>query len=133
METTGIADLDFDAFDNDPRLENIPRCSDCHALIRPHVLWFDEFYTGHVDFQWSQVIEAASTMRLLLAVGTSFSVGVTQLLLDAAYSRRVRVIIVDPNADNESTGARITNIFEKAELLLPTVCSSLMEDHAGSV
>jgi NAD-dependent deacetylase len=132
-ETIGIADLDFDAFDKDPRLENIPRCSECDALIRPHVLWFDEFYTGHVDFQWSRVIEAASTMRLLLAVGTSFSVGVTQLLLEAAYSRRVPIIIVDPNADNESTGPRITNIFEKAELLLPVVCSSLMEDHAGSV
>jgi len=95
--------------------------------MRPHVLWFDELYTSHLDFQWPRVVEASCKMGLLLAIGTSFAVGVTELLLTAAHSRRVPVITIDPNADNASTAPNTIRILERAELLLPILCNSLNE------
>lgn len=57
-----------------------PRCHACGALMRPHVLWFDELYTSHHEYQWSKVRPACGHLRLVLAIGTSFSVGVTDLV-----------------------------------------------------
>jgi len=51
-ETVAMVDLDFSAFEQEPRLEAIPCCPRCHSLMRPHVLWFDEMYTSHVDYRW---------------------------------------------------------------------------------
>ena len=53
-----ISGVDFDGFDRDPRAATIPRCSQCDGLMRPHVLWFDEFYTSHPDYHWPRLVEA---------------------------------------------------------------------------
>ena len=47
----------------------LPRCPDCGEVLRQHVLWFDEFYADHDDYQWPRVQAAASSMKLLLFVG----------------------------------------------------------------
>ncbi len=39
--------LDAAAFMGDPSLDTLPRCPECEAPLRPHVLWFDEFYGDH--------------------------------------------------------------------------------------
>ena len=31
--------------------ESLPHCSLCGELLRPHVLWFDEYYDAHADYQ----------------------------------------------------------------------------------
>jgi NAD-dependent deacetylase len=124
-ETVAMADLDFSAFERRPRLEAIPCCLRCHSLMRPHVLWFDEVYTGHIDYRWSTVVEACDHMRLVLAVGTSFSVGVTDWVALAASQRRVPIFIVDPSATPAPAGLRAVHLREKAEELLPMVAESL--------
>jgi len=92
------ADFDLAKFEKDPCDENLPRCPRCHAVMRQHVLWFDEYYDSHQDYQWSRVLEASADCAAVLFVGTSFSVGVTDLILRAALSRDVPVLSVDPAA-----------------------------------
>ncbi len=91
------ADVDLTAFRADPIDARVPRCPACGELLRQHVLWFDEYYTGHRDYQWARVLAAASSAALVVFVGTSFSVGVTQLVLEAAQERTIPVFAIDPN------------------------------------
>jgi len=124
-ETVAVVDLDFSAFNQEPRLETIPCCPRCHSLMRPHVLWFDEMYIDHVDYRWSTVTEVCDRMNLVLAVGTSFSVGVTDWVARTARQRRVPTFIVDPGATSTPAGLRAMHLREKAEELLPMVAQSL--------
>jgi NAD-dependent deacetylase len=94
--------------------------------MRPHVLWFDEMYTGHVDYRWPAVTKACERIGLVLAVGTSFSVGVTELVALAANQRRAPMFIVDPSAAPSPPRLRAVHVREKAEELLPAVTASLM-------
>lgn len=93
--------------------------------MRPHVLWFDEMYTGHTGYRWSTVTEACERMDLILAVGTSFSVGVTELVGLAANQRRAPLFIVDPSAAPGPPGLHAVHVREKAEELLPAVAATL--------
>jgi NAD-dependent protein deacetylase/lipoamidase len=124
-ETVAVADLDFSAFEREPQLEAIPRCPQCRSLMRPHVLWFDELYTSHVDYRWSSVMEACDHIGLVLAAGTSFSVGVTDWVALKASQRRAPMFIVDPSAAPPLSGSDAVHVREKAEELLPIVVEKL--------
>jgi NAD-dependent deacetylase len=117
------AQVDLAAFLANPIDANVPRCPACGELLRQHVLWFDEYYTGHQDYQWRRVLEAASTAALVVFVGTSFSVGVTQLVLEAAQDRGVPVFSIDPAA-RASPG--IIGIAAAAEVTLAEVCRAVV-------
>jgi NAD-dependent deacetylase len=121
-----VAGLDFAAFEREPRVEAIPRCHRCQSLMRPHVLWFDEMYTDHVDYRWPAVTEACDRLGLVLAVGTSFSVGVTDWIGSAANQRRAPMFIVDPTAAPGRAGLHAVHVREKAEELLPLVAARLV-------
>lgn len=125
-ETVAVAELDFSAFEREPRLEAIPRCPQCHSLMRPHVLWFDELYTDHVDYRWSTITKACDRMDLVLAVGTSFSVGVTERIGSSAERRRVPMFIVDPSVAGATADFHAVHVQERAEDLLPVVAATLM-------
>lgn len=122
--TTAVADLDFQPFEREPREETIPHCPQCSHLMRPHVLWFDEYYTSHVDYRWSSVMEACERARLVLAVGTSFSVGVTDFVRTEASRRGAQMFIVDPGAPSVNDPDAV-HMREKAEELLPLVVETL--------
>ncbi len=80
--------LDVAAFMNDPSLDTLPRCPECEAPLRPHVLWFDEFYGDHDDYQWDRLLLAAAEATTIVFVGTSFSVGVTDVILQSGARHR---------------------------------------------
>jgi NAD-dependent deacetylase len=124
-ETIALADLDFTRFDQTPVEDAIPRCRACGSLMRPHVLWFDEHYGSHPAYEWPAVLEACETMTLAIAIGTSFSVGVTDLVASTAAARRVPLLIIDPEAPSIPTGPRAVHLRDKAEELLPAVCARL--------
>lgn len=117
------AEVDFARFFADPRMEHLPRCPVCGDLMRRHVLWFDEFYQEHQDYQWERVQDAAQRMDALVFVGTSFSVGVTDMFLQAALFSRIPVFSIDPSGFRPHY--RLEAIAEKAEELLPAVASRL--------
>jgi len=76
---------------------HLPRCTACGGLLRPHVLWFDEYYTEHHDYRFEEAAAAVASADVLLFVGTSFAVGITDLMLDQALARGAKLISVDPH------------------------------------
>jgi NAD-dependent deacetylase len=117
--------VDLEAFRVDPVAQRLPRCPACGALLRQHVLWFDEYYDGHADYQWSRVNDAAERADLLLFVGTSFAVGVTNLFLQSAMGRRIPALSIDPSV-TQTPHRWIQALPEKAEELLPNAMTQIL-------
>jgi NAD-dependent SIR2 family protein deacetylase len=86
------------------------------------VLWFDEFYTGHADYQYARVERAMRRCEVALFVGTSFAVGVTDNVLGACAGR-VPVWSIDPSGRAPDRAVRV--IAGKAEEVLPEVVARL--------
>ena len=117
------AAFDAERFLADPCLPTLPRCPSCGALLRQHVLWFDEVYQSHLDYRYDEVVRAARGADRVLFVGTSFSVGVTDLVLTTALRRRVPVLAIDPAAAPLPRG--VEPLRAKAEEVLPAVARAL--------
>lgn len=119
------AEIDLDAFRRRPALARLPRCPDCGELLRAHVLFFDEYYQGHEDYEFDRVAAAAEKADCLLFVGTSFSVGVTDLFLRSALLRGVPALSIDPGGAPSPAGNRLIRLAEPAEEILPQACAEL--------
>jgi NAD-dependent deacetylase len=116
-------DFDLERFLANPSTSTLPRCPSCQNVMRQHVLWFDEYYNSHCDYQWQRVLEAAASADAVLFVGTSFSVGVTDLVLRAALSRDVPALSIDPSA--KAPVANVQSLQVRAEEILPALCERL--------
>jgi NAD-dependent deacetylase len=114
--------IDITEFRKNPIDANVPKCPACGELLRQHVLWFDEFYNGHEDYQWDRVLAAAASAKLVLFVGTSFAVGVTELVTTSARQRRAPIYSIDP-AGRPQPG--VTLIAEPSEVALPALMVAL--------
>jgi NAD-dependent deacetylase len=125
VESISLDEVDFSEFDRDPRVTAIPSCPACGAPVRPHVLWFDELYVSHADYQWHVVDAAAPRIRLLICVGTSLAVGVTSFLQSAAASTEAPVFLVDPGERPRDAHRSMVHVRARAEELLPQVCGLL--------
>lgn len=112
------------AFDADPSVDTLPRCPACKAILRQHVLWFDEVYREHDDYGLERVLKANDTAAVVWFLGTSMSVGITDTLLAGALRRRVPVAIFDP-APPGGLPLGVERFAVKAEELLPEVCRRL--------
>jgi NAD-dependent deacetylase len=117
-------EADFSRFQETPAREHLPRCPACGALVRAHALLFDEYYDEHVDYGFGEVRRAAERMALALFVGTSFSVGVTDLILREALGWRLPVISIDPGA-GAPPAQGVALLRQPAEALLPAACAEL--------
>lgn len=111
---------EIEHFRANPSAENLPRCSTCRKLLRPHVLWFDEFYSDHVDYGFAIAGRATAEMSALVFVGTSLSVGITTSALEVAEARSVPTFLVDPFLE-EPPLPWMTLIRGRAEDVLPSV------------
>jgi NAD-dependent deacetylase len=118
------SDFDVSALLADPVEANVPRCPACGSFLRQHVLWFDEYYTEHADYAYARVQRAMHRCEVVLFVGTSFSVGVTDNVLSSARWR-VPVWSIDPSGERPEKEVRV--IAGKAEEVLPAVVARLRE------
>lgn len=118
------SDFDIESFLAQPDEAQLPACPLCGDILRQHVLWFDEFYGEHEDYQWERVQEAAWSASAMLFIGTSFSVGVTDLFLRQGVSRGIPLISIDP-AGGPPPFPALEILQAKAETLLPAVCHRL--------
>jgi NAD-dependent deacetylase len=116
------ADFDVTALLQDPIDANVPRCPACGSFLRQHVLWFDEYYTEHADYQYARVQQAMHHAEVVLFVGTSFSVGVTDNILSSC-KWRVPVWSIDPAG--QAPDPRVRVLAGKAEEALPEVLRRL--------
>jgi NAD-dependent deacetylase len=96
---------------------HLPECPSCGALLRPHVLWFDERYDGHRDYRIDEVLRTAKRADVILFVGTSFSVGVTEMILDTGLRRGAFLATIDPSG--RSPHRRMEVLARSAEEALP--------------
>jgi NAD-dependent deacetylase len=115
--------VDLERFLADPCEATLPRCPVCATALRQHVLWFDEYYHSHADYQFARVLDAGHAADLVLCVGTSFSVGVTDAVLQAARASGTSVLSIDPGGHPPPRG--VTALAAPAETLLPAVLREL--------
>jgi len=118
------ADIALDAFRKNPSQNTLPRCSICRAFYRQHVLWFDEMYQSHQDYGFNAVQEAACEMSAIVFVGTSFAVGVTEMLLQAAEQKQIPTFSVDPS-ERAAPRPFVQVIRQKSEAFLPRLVNAL--------
>jgi NAD-dependent SIR2 family protein deacetylase len=117
------AEFALDRFLADPSVATLPRCPCCQAVMRQHVLWFDEYYDSHRDYGWPRVLEAAAGSDAVLFVGTSFSVGVTDLILHAALERGAPVFSIDPATVAPSR--QVQSLRARSEEILPALIARI--------
>ena len=118
------ARFDITSFVDTPSVETLPRCPACNTLLRQHVLWFDEYYDEHDSYRWRDVTRAALDADLVLFVGTSFAVGVTDLYLRYALDISVPCFAIDPG-EASAPHRDVTMIREPGEDYLPSLCAAL--------
>jgi NAD-dependent deacetylase len=117
------AEVDLSAFRKEPVAANVPRCPRCGRHLRMHVLWFDEYYTAHEDYRFDDVRRAATRADVVVFVGTSFAVGVTDLVLGNARGRGVPIFNIDPTPRVDDR--RVRSVALPAEAALVEVAREL--------
>jgi NAD-dependent deacetylase len=70
-------------------------CPRCRAWLRPHVLWFDEYYDEE-NYRMDSALRAAAAADLLLVVGTSGATNLPMQIGQLAYRRGVALVDVNP-------------------------------------
>ncbi len=115
--------IDITQFLEDPVANNLPRCPRCASLVRQHVLWFDERYDQHNDYQIDRVLRALKRPGVTLFIGTSFSVGITDMILHSTLARNGRVFSIDPSG--EAPHVAVSTICVRAEEALPELVTLL--------
>jgi NAD-dependent deacetylase len=112
-------DVDFASFEAAPSAATLPRCPACGALIRAHVLWFDETYDSHDGYGFESALEAMEVADLLVFIGTSFSVGITSI----ALRTRCKRWSIDPSQARQPSGVR--HLRAAQEEALPALVAAL--------
>ena len=123
--------LEISAFRYEPGPKTLPRCPTCRAPLRAHVLFFDEFYQDHEDYRFEEALEFARRARLFLFVGTSFSVGITDMFLRIAAENGAPTFSVDPGIAPPGEYP-IVHLSAAAEALLPRVADLVRAGEAVS-
>ncbi len=113
-----LAAADFARFRAAPSLATVPRCPQCGELIRAHALLFDELYSEHTDYGYDRSRDAIAAADLILFVGTSLSVGITEFALWTGRARGTPMHSIDPIA---SPPPGVNAIAQRAEEVLPRV------------
>ncbi len=91
-----------------------PRCPSCFCVARPSVLLFDEIYASHSDYQWLTAASWIGEADVLLLVGTSNAVTITEHAILSALGRGKPAWSINPT----SVSSRIRWIASNAERAL---------------
>jgi NAD-dependent deacetylase len=85
------------AWDRERRLGQIEseqlRC-ECGSWLRPHVLWFDEYYDEE-RYRFESSLRAADQAALLLVVGTSGATNLPNQMCERVYRRGGAMVVVN--------------------------------------
>jgi len=89
----------FDGWTRERRFAEVDaarlRCAGCGGWMRPHVLWFDEYY-DEPNFRYQSSLAAASATHLLLVVGTSGATTLPARMAEAAVLHGAALVDVNP-------------------------------------
>ena len=70
-------------------------CLDCGGWLRPHVLWFDEYY-DEPYYRMESTVRAAEQADLLLVVGTSGATNLPTQVARIVFARAAALVDVNP-------------------------------------
>jgi NAD-dependent deacetylase len=70
-------------------------CPRCRGWLRPHVLWFDEYYDEE-HYRMDSALRAAGAADLLLVVGTSGATNLPMQIGQLVYRRGAALVDVNP-------------------------------------
>lgn len=73
------------------------RCPKCGGILRPHVLWFDEYYNEKY-FKMHTVLRVSKTTGILFIVGTSGATTLPQVVAQNVLSKNGMVVEVNTDA-----------------------------------
>eukprot|EP00667_Euglena_gracilis_P010276 EG_transcript_10458 len=99
-----------------PHIEKVPSCPACGTPLMPAVLLFDEMYTDHKVFAFDRILKWLYLAEVLVFVGTSNSVGLTQKAWEVGQQRGIPMY--DFNIE-DSAFPEATEVFGAAEDTLP--------------
>jgi NAD-dependent deacetylase len=74
------------------------RCPRCRGWLRPHVLWFDEYYDEE-HYRLDSALRAAAAADLLLVVGTSGATNLPMQIGRLVFHREAALVDVNPEAN----------------------------------
>jgi NAD-dependent deacetylase len=103
-------------------------CPRCGGWLRPHVLWFDEYYDEE-NYRMQTALGAASQASLLLVVGTSGATTLPMQIGELAFRRGIGMIDVNPeeNPFSELCRASAKGFFARGSACerLPEIVQAL--------
>jgi NAD-dependent deacetylase len=96
-ECPGLAAVPLEALTEPPPggLARWLSCGACGAWMRPHVLWFDEYYDEPL-FRFESSLRAVERAALLVVIGTTGSTNLPLRIGELAASRQVPMIVINP-------------------------------------
>ena len=71
-------------------------CTQCGAWMRPHVLWFDEYYNEE-QYRFDSALAAINAADALIVVGTTGTTSLPAHLLHVAQTRGLVIVDINPN------------------------------------
>lgn len=81
-------------------------CPNCGDVLRPHVLWFDEFYNEEY-YRWDSVLNLSDETDLLFIIGTSGATNLPQIFTREIL--RLNGMVVEVNTDESLFTRMIDN------------------------
>jgi len=82
-------------------LTKTPMCPNCKIPCLPQVLLFDELYESHDFYCWHKCLKWIEEADVIIFVGTSMSVGVTQEVILRASEHNPRIFFYNFNISNK--------------------------------
>lgn len=113
-----LADVDLRCIEHG----EIPRCPECAVPLRPLVLLFDELYESHPAYRMKVARRGLAHADVIVCVGTSFSVGITDHALQAG--RASGAVLVNVNLEPAPI-ATMVELRGPAELVLPALALAI--------
>jgi NAD-dependent SIR2 family protein deacetylase len=115
------------------KLTEAPMCPECLIPCLPQALLFDEGYHAHDYYQFERMEEWIGSCDLIVFVGTSFKVNITDVALEHARERGIPVF--NFNMDRKGDGAlkstsrlHAENIFGDVGETLPQLWAACEEE-----
>jgi NAD-dependent SIR2 family protein deacetylase len=98
-----------------------PHCTLCGSILRPVVLLFDEYYESHPLYRAREAQQWLNAADVVVFVGTSFSVGITAMALQAARYNEAKLINVNLDPIDE---LGFLNVLGPSEQTLPALADA---------
>ncbi len=98
-------------------------CPRCGGWLRPHVLWFDEYYDEE-HYRMDSALRAAGEADLLLVVGTSGATNLPMQIGQLAYRRGAALVDVNPE---QNPFAEMASLSRRGFFARGSACERLPE------